>query len=125
MQRFSRALDVPGGDRIGVRLAIAQVFLRQGHFEDVRRQLGLGFSEAKLNDSPVTPDDILEAANIFLAMHDFELAESYFDKARLAGASTVCTITGGFLDECVSGAGGYSQGRRFTGQSWAGHRFPR
>ena len=87
MQRFSRALDVPGGDRIGVRLAIAQVFLRQGHFEDVRRQLGLGFSEAKLNDSPVTPDDILEAANIFLAMHDFELAESYFDKARLAGAN--------------------------------------
>jgi len=25
MQRFSRALAVPGGDRIGVRLAIAQV----------------------------------------------------------------------------------------------------
>ena len=30
MQRFSRALDVPGGDRIGVRLAIAEIFLRQG-----------------------------------------------------------------------------------------------
>ena len=28
MQRFSRALDIPNGDRIGVRLAIAQVFLR-------------------------------------------------------------------------------------------------
>jgi tetratricopeptide (TPR) repeat protein len=97
MQRFSRALDVPGGDRIGVRLAIAQVFLRQGHFEDVRRQLGLGFFEAKLNDSPVTPDDILEAANIFLAMHDFELAESYFDKARLAGANNR-TITIGLTN---------------------------
>ena len=87
MQRFSRALDVPGGDRIGVRLAIAEVFLRQGRFDDVRRQLALGFSEARLNDSPVTPDDILEAANIFLAMHDFDLAESYFDKARIAGAN--------------------------------------
>ena len=87
MQRFSRALDVPGGDRIGVRLAIAEVFLRQGHNDDVRRQLSLGFSEARLNDALVTPDDILEAANIFLAMHDFDLAESYFDKARLAGAN--------------------------------------
>jgi tetratricopeptide (TPR) repeat protein len=87
MQRFARALDVPGGDRIGVRLAIAQVFLRQARFDDVRHQLALGFSEARLNDSPVTPDDILEAANIYLAMHDFELAESYFEKARLAGAN--------------------------------------
>jgi tetratricopeptide (TPR) repeat protein len=87
MQRFARALDVPGGDRIGVRLAIAQVFLRQGRFDDVRHQLALGFSEARLSDSPVTPDDILEAANIYLAMHDFELAESYFEKARLAGAN--------------------------------------
>jgi len=87
MQRFARALDVPGGDRIGVRLAIAQVFLRQGHWDDVRRQLALGFSEARLNDSPVTPDDILEAANIYLAMHDFDLAESYFDKALQAGAN--------------------------------------
>jgi tetratricopeptide (TPR) repeat protein len=87
MQRFSRALDIPGGDRIGVRLAIAEVFLRQGHNDDVRRQLSLGFSEARLNNALVTPDDILEAANIFLAMHDFDLAESYFDKARLAGAN--------------------------------------
>ncbi len=87
MQRFSRALDVPGGDRIGVRLAIAQVFLRQGRYDDVRRQLALGFAEARMDESPVTPDDVLEAANIFLAMHDFDLAESYFDKARQAGAN--------------------------------------
>ena len=29
----------------------------------------------------------MEAANIFLAMHDFDLAETYFDKARLVGAN--------------------------------------
>lgn len=87
MQRFSRALDVPKGDRIGVRLAVAQVFLRQGHFDDARRQIALGFAEARLDVSPVSPDDILEAANIFLAMHDFDLAETYFDKAQLAGAN--------------------------------------
>ncbi len=88
MQRFARALDVPNGDRIGVRLAIAEVFLRQGKYEDVRRQIALGFAEARLDDSSVTPEDILQAANIFLAMHDFDLAETYFAKAKQAGANT-------------------------------------
>jgi tetratricopeptide (TPR) repeat protein len=87
MQRFSRALDIPGGDRIEVRLAIAQVFLRQGHYDDARRQVALGFAEARTEDSAVSADDIVEAASIFLAMHDFDLAETYFDKARLAGAN--------------------------------------
>jgi tetratricopeptide (TPR) repeat protein len=87
MQRFSRALDAPTGDRIGVRLSIAQIFVRQGHFDEARRQIGLGFAEARVAAAPVTPDDIVDAAGIFLAMHDFDLAETYFDKARLAGAN--------------------------------------
>ena len=87
MQRFSRALDAPKGDRIGVRLAIAQVFMRKGHYDEARRQIALGFAEARANAAPVQPDDIQEAAAIFLAMHDFDLAETYFDKAKLAGAS--------------------------------------
>ncbi|MCU1300796.1 MAG: Tetratricopeptide repeat protein [Candidatus Sulfotelmatobacter sp.] len=87
MQRFSRALDIPNGDRIGVRLAIAQVFMRQGHYDEARRQIALGFAEARVDSSPVVPDDIAQAASIFLAMHDFELAETYFDKARLVGAN--------------------------------------
>jgi len=89
MQRFSRALDVPGGDRIGVRLAVAQIFLRQGHPDEARRQIALGFAEARLfPNRPVTADDLAEAANIFLAMHDFDLAETYFDKAKMAGANS-------------------------------------
>ena len=87
MQRFSRALDIPNGDRLGVRLAVAQVFMRQGHFDDARRQIALGFAEARADSSQVTGEDIAEAANIFLAMHDFNLAETYFDKARLVGAN--------------------------------------
>jgi tetratricopeptide (TPR) repeat protein len=88
MERFSRALEVPGGDRIGVRLAIAQIFLRQGHLDEARRQIALGFAEARLfPDSPVTGEDFAEAAGIFLAMHDFELAEDYYSKAQLAGAN--------------------------------------
>lgn len=87
MQRFARALDAPNGDRLGVRLAIAEVFMRQGHFDEVRRQLALGFAEARIDQSAVSPEDILQAANIFLGSHDFDLAETYFDKAKLAGAN--------------------------------------
>jgi tetratricopeptide (TPR) repeat protein len=87
MQRFARALDVPNGDRIELRLAIAQVFLKQGHFDDARQQVALAFAEARVDSAPVTAEDILEAANIFLAMHDFDLADLYFHKAQLAGAN--------------------------------------
>jgi tetratricopeptide (TPR) repeat protein len=112
MQRFSRALDVPGGDRIGVRLAIAEIFLRQGRVDEAHRQIALGFAEARLeatspvreestpsiteepnspivadSSSPVTAEDLSQAAGLFLAMHDFDLAETYFDKAKLAGAN--------------------------------------
>jgi tetratricopeptide (TPR) repeat protein len=87
MQRFARAIDLPNKDRVGVRLAIAQVFLRQRHYDEARRQVALGFAEARADGGPVTADDIEEAANIFLAMHDFDLAETYFDKARSAGAN--------------------------------------
>ena len=88
MQRFSRALDVPGGDRIGVRLAIAEIFLRQGHLDEAHRQIALGFAEARLDtDSPVTAEDLSQAAGLFLAMHDFDLAENYYAKAKMAGAN--------------------------------------
>ncbi len=88
MQRFSRALDVPGGNRIAIRLAIAQIFLRQGHSDEARRQIALGFAEARMfPDSPVTGQDFADAGNLFLGMHDFDLAETYFNKAQLSGAN--------------------------------------
>jgi tetratricopeptide (TPR) repeat protein len=88
MERFSRALDVPGGDRIAVRLAIAQIFMHQGHLDEARRQIALGFAEARLfPDSALTGEDFSAAANLFLTMHDFDLAENYFAKAQLAGAN--------------------------------------
>jgi tetratricopeptide (TPR) repeat protein len=89
LQRFGRALDVPGGDRLAVRLKIAEIFLRQGHADEARRQIVIGFAEARLEPKPsVTADDFAQAANLFLAMHDFELAETYFDKAKLSGANS-------------------------------------
>lgn len=88
MQRFSRALEVPGGDRIGIRLSIADIFIRQHDYDDARREIALGFAESRLfPDSPITAEDFTVAGNLFLAMHDFDLAESYFSKAQLAGAN--------------------------------------
>ena len=89
MQRFSRALEVPAGDRIGIRLAIAEIFIRQHDYDDARREIALGFAESRLfPDSPVTAEDFSEAANLFLSMHDFDLAENYYTKAQLAGANS-------------------------------------
>ncbi len=88
MDRFSRALNTPGGDRIGIRLSLAQIFMREGHADEARRQVALGFAESRMfPDSPVTGEDFADAANLFLSMHDFDLAENYFAKAQLAGAS--------------------------------------
>jgi tetratricopeptide (TPR) repeat protein len=88
MQRFSKALAVPGGNRIVIRLALAQVFLRQGHADEARRQVALGFAEARISpDSPVTGQDFADAGSVFLAMHDFDLAEQYFARAQMAGAN--------------------------------------
>ncbi len=86
VQRFSRALDVPEGDRLDVRLALAHLFVERGHPDEARRQVALGFAEARAGRGPVNPEDVVAAANIFLALHDFDLSETYFDKAKLAGA---------------------------------------
>ena len=41
MDRFGRAFTAPGSDRVGVRLAIAQVMVHEGHADDARRQIAL------------------------------------------------------------------------------------
>jgi tetratricopeptide (TPR) repeat protein len=95
IERFSQALEVPGGNRIGIRLALAQIFLRQGHTDETRRQIALGFAEARVfPDSPVTGQDFADAGNLFLAMHDFDLAEQYFNRAQMAGSNNRAVAIG-------------------------------
>ncbi|MBZ5532921.1 MAG: tetratricopeptide repeat protein [Acidobacteriia bacterium] len=87
MQRFGTALDAPDGHRLSTRLAIAEIFVRKNHWDDARRQIGLGLAEARIGEAePATPDDLVQAANIFLSIHDFDLAETYFQRAESAGA---------------------------------------
>ena len=56
--------------------------------EAAQQQVALAFAESRVGEaSPVTADDFIEAANIFLAMNDFDLARRYYERARQAGAA--------------------------------------
>ena len=88
MDRFSRALDAPDANRVDARLAIARLFVRYGQNEDGRQQISLAFAESRIGEAPpVTAENLIEAANLLLAMHDFDLATNYFQKAQQAGAA--------------------------------------
>lgn len=87
-ERFARALDAPDANRVDVRLEFAKLFHDQGKDEAAKQEVALAFAEARIGEaSPVTTDNMVEAANIFLASHDFDLAERYFNKAKEMGAS--------------------------------------
>src|SRR5229473_1885393 len=86
--RFARALEAPDANRVDVRLEFAKLFLNQGKYEAAKQEVALAFAEARIGEaSPVTTDNMVEAANLFLASHDFDLAERYFNKAKDMGAS--------------------------------------
>jgi tetratricopeptide (TPR) repeat protein len=88
MHRFEQALAAPKSDSFAVRLVIAQHMAEQSDWEGARRQLALGFMEARTGDTlPPTPEDLMQAANVFLTTHDFQLAETYYRRALAAGAS--------------------------------------
>ena len=87
MEHFSRALEAPDANRVDVRLEFAKLFEKEGKFEDAKQQVALAFAEARIGEAtPVTTDNLVEAANVFLAAHDFDLAMRYFVKAREMGA---------------------------------------
>jgi len=102
MERFERALaaadlatDVAttnlaatNNDRISIRLAIAQLMASDGQLDDARRQIALALMEGQTGETlPVTGEQLIEAADIFLSMHDYQLAQTYLQRALLAGAS--------------------------------------
>ncbi len=88
MDRFAMALAAPDANRVDVRLAIAQVMARDGHDEDAKQQISLGFAESRIGEAPpVSADNLIEAANLLLSMHEFDLATSYYEKAQQAGAA--------------------------------------
>jgi len=87
MERFESALEMPGSDRIRVRLAIAQVMAGEGHLGDAQRQIALALMEGQTEEAlPATGEQLMEAADVFLSMHDYQLAQTYLQRALAAGA---------------------------------------
>jgi tetratricopeptide (TPR) repeat protein len=102
LERFTRALDAPDANRVDVRMEFAKLFVREGKFADAKQEVALAFAESRIGEaSPVTADNLVEAANIFLAAHDFDLAQRYFVKAKDLGASDD-TVALGLADTYIA-----------------------
>lgn len=87
MDQYRKALEEPNSDRIGARLAIAQLMAQQGRLEDAKRQIALGWMEAAAGDAtPPSGNEFIAAADVLRSTHEYELADSYLQRARLAGA---------------------------------------
>jgi tetratricopeptide (TPR) repeat protein len=87
MERFERALNVPNSDRISVRLAIARLMANQDHSADAQRQIALALMEARTDETlPPTGEQLMEAADVFLYLHEYQLAQKYLELALSAGA---------------------------------------
>ncbi len=88
MERFERALDAPNADRISVRLAIGRLMANQDHSEDAQRQIALALMEARTGETlPPTGEQLMEAAGVFLDLHEYQLAQQYLQLALAAGAA--------------------------------------
>ena len=95
MDRFRKALMTPQSDRVGVRLAIAQIMVRQGRADDARRQIALALMEAETGETePATGEQLIEAADVLRGVHDFELSQTYLQRARAVGASDTAVRIG-------------------------------
>jgi len=87
MDRFEKALDAPKSDRVGVRIAIAKLMAAQDHPEDAQRQIALALMEARVGETlPPTGEQLMEAAGVFLDLHEYQLAQKYLQLALSAGA---------------------------------------
>ncbi len=95
IERFDRALAAADSNRISVRLAAARLMIGEGQQDDARRQIALGLMEARVGEaSAPTPAQLMEIANLFLALHDYPLARSFFERARAAGGSDTAVRIG-------------------------------
>ena len=88
MENFRKALVAPDSDRVSVRLAIAQLMVQQDHPDDAARQIALAQMEAQAGETmPPTGDQLVEAADVFRGLHDYQLSQTYLERAEAAGAS--------------------------------------
>jgi tetratricopeptide (TPR) repeat protein len=87
MERYSRALDAPGSDRVEVRLALARLFASSGKRTQAQQQVSFALAEARIGEAQaVTPENLIEAADVLMSISEFDLAKKYFLRAQSDGA---------------------------------------
>jgi predicted Zn-dependent protease len=86
MDRFRRALALPESNRVGVRLAIAQLMAQKDQSDDAERQIALAWMEAEAKDTaPPSGSQYIAAADVFRSLHDYQLSQNYVERAKSAG----------------------------------------
>ena len=95
MERFRKALTAPDSDRVDVRLAIAQIMVHEGRADDARRQIALAMMEAEAGvTEPATGEQLIQTADVLRGVHDFDLSQTYLQRARAVGASDTAVRIG-------------------------------
>ena len=88
MDRFSKALNLLPADRVNVRLAVAREMAKAGRTEDAERQIVLAEMEVAAKDAePPTGEQYVTMAEILQQVHEYELSETYLERAKDAGAT--------------------------------------
>ena len=102
MERYQRALTVQNSDRVSVRLAIARLMTQQGHSQDAERQVALALMESQAGETaPETGEQFVEAADVFRSLHEYELSQTYLERAKAAGAPDA-TVRIGMADNYLA-----------------------
>lgn len=87
MVRFRRALEASGRNRVGVRLAIARLMAQQGRSQDAEREIALAWMAVDAGSAaPPSGAQFIEAADVFRSLHEYQLSQSYLERAKTAGA---------------------------------------
>ena len=87
MERFRRALEAAKKYRVGVRLAIASLMAEGGHADEAQREIALAWMEVESGRAmPPDGSQLIEAADIFSSLHEYQLSQSYLERAKTAGA---------------------------------------
>src|SRR5262249_44260598 len=72
MERYARALDAPGSDRVEVRLALARLFVQSGRRDDARDQVAFALAESRIGEAnAVTPENLIDAGKVFVSINDY------------------------------------------------------
>jgi hypothetical protein len=83
MQRYARALDAPGSDRVEVRLALARLFAQSSRNRDAEDQVAFAMAEARVGESnAVTPENLIEAGQVLVSVNQYDLSKKYFERAQ-------------------------------------------